>query len=40
MIETLFDKLNQYRVMAIRYDKLAETFLSAIYIAAVVIWLN
>lgn len=40
LIENFFAKLRQYRAIATRYDKLAETFLSAIYMAAVVIWLN
>lgn len=40
LIENFFAKLKQYRAIATRYDKLAETFLSAIYMAAVVIWLN
>jgi transposase len=40
LIENFFAKLKQYRAIATRYDKLAETFLSAIYMAAVVTWLN
>jgi len=40
LIENFFAKLKQYRAIATRYDKLAETFLSAIHMAAVVIWLN
>ncbi|MEA5448111.1 transposase, partial [Leptolyngbya sp. CCNP1308] len=39
LIENFFAKLKQYRAIATRYDKLAETFLSAIYIAASMIWL-
>nr|WP_225907392.1 IS5 family transposase [Leptolyngbya sp. BL0902] len=39
LIENFFAKLKQYRAIATRYDKLAETFLSAIYMAACVIWL-
>jgi hypothetical protein len=39
LIENFFAKLNPYRAMATRYDKLAETFLSAIYMVAYVIWL-
>lgn len=31
LIENFFAKLKQYRAIATRYDKLAETFLSAIY---------
>lgn len=40
LVENFFAKLKQYRAIATRYDKLAETFLSAIYMAATVIWLN
>nr|WP_263971816.1 transposase [Leptolyngbya ohadii] len=39
-MENFFVKLKQYRAIATRYDKLAETFLSATYMAASVIWLN
>lgn len=39
LIENFFAKLKQYRALATRYDKLAETFLSAIYMAASIIWL-
>ncbi len=39
LIENFFAKLKQYRAIATRYHKLAETFLSAIYMAACVIWL-
>ena len=38
-IENFFAKPKQYRAMATRYDKLVETFLSAIYMAAWGIWL-
>lgn len=40
LIENFFAKLKQYRAIATRYDKLAETFLSAIYMVSAVIWLN
>lgn len=40
LIENFFAKLKQYRAIATRYDKLAEPFLSAIYMAATIIWLN
>jgi transposase len=40
LIENFFAKLKQYRAIATRYDKTARNFLSAIYLAAVVIWLN
>ncbi len=40
LIENFFAQLKQYRAIATRYDKLARNFLSAIYLAAAVIWLN
>lgn len=40
LIENFFAKLKQYRAIATRYDKRAENFLGAIYLAAAVIWLN
>ena len=40
LIENFFAKLKQYRAIATRYDKTARNFLSAIYLAASVIWLN
>ena len=39
-IENFFAKLKQYRAMATRYDKRAQTFLAAVYMAASMIWLN
>jgi transposase len=39
-IENFFAKLKQYRAIATRYDKLARTFLAAVYMAASMIWLN
>lgn len=39
LIENFFAKLKQYRAIATRYDKLAESFLAGIYLAAIVIWL-
>jgi transposase len=39
LIENFFAKLKPYRAIATRYDKLAETFLTTIYMAASVIWL-
>jgi hypothetical protein len=38
--ENFFAQLKQYRAIATRYDKRATNFLSAIYLAAAVIWLN
>lgn len=40
LIENFFTKLKQYRGIATRYDKLAQNFLSAIYLASIMIWLN
>jgi transposase len=40
LIENFFAKLKQYRAIATRYDKTACNFLGAIYLAAIVIWLN
>lgn len=40
LIENFFAKLKQYRAIATRYDKTAQTFLGAIYLASIVIWLN
>jgi transposase len=40
LIENFFAKLKQYRAIATRYDKTAQNFLGAIYLASIVIWLN
>ena len=40
LIENFFARLKQYRAIATRYDKLADSFLGAIYLAATVVWLN
>jgi len=40
LIENFFARLKQYRAIATRYDKTALNFLGAIYLAAIVIWLN
>lgn len=40
LIENFFAKLKQYRAIATRYDKTADAFLGAIYLASAVIWLN
>ena len=40
LIENFFAKLKQYRGITTRYDKLAINFLSAIYLASTIIWLN
>jgi len=40
LIENFFARLKQYRAIATRYDKRAIHFLGAIYLAAMVTWLN
>jgi len=41
VIERCFCRLKDYRRVATRYDKLAENFLSAVYLTAIVAyWLN
>lgn len=40
LIANSFAKLKQFRGIATRYDKRAQTFLGAVYLAASVIWLN
>jgi transposase len=40
LIKNFFAKLKQYRGVATRYNKLAQNFLSAIYLASTIIWLN
>ncbi|MEM1369967.1 MAG: IS5 family transposase [Cyanobacteria bacterium P01_H01_bin.15] len=40
LIGIFFARLKQYRAIATRYDKLAESFSGSIYLAATVIWLN
>jgi transposase len=40
LIENFFARLKQYRAIATRYDKLAESFFGAVYLAATVILLN
>ncbi len=40
LIENFFQKLKQYRAIATRYDKTAQNFLAAIYLASCVILLH
>ncbi len=40
LIENFNALLKQYRAIATRYDKRGVNFLGAIYLAALVIWLN
>ena len=39
-IENFFARLKQDRAIATGYDKTARNFLGAIYLAAIVVWLN
>lgn len=38
LVERMFCRLKDWRRVATRYDKLAATFASAVFIAAIVIW--
>ena len=40
LVERFFCKLKQYRAIATRYDKLAETFLAAVVLVCLLFWLN
>jgi transposase len=40
LVENFFAKLEQFRAIATRYDKLASHFLGAVHLAAATIWLN
>ena len=40
LVERFFNKLKQYRALATRYDKLANTFLAAVALVCVLFWLN
>ena len=40
LIENLFARIKQFRAIATRYDKTAMNFLGAVYLVAVVVWLN
>lgn len=40
LIENFFAKLKQYRAVATRYDKTAQNFIGAVYMAAIMVWLN
>ena len=40
LIENFFCRLKQFRAIATQYDKTAQNFLAAIYLAAITIWLN
>ena len=40
LVERFFGKLKQYRGIATRYDKLAQTFMAGVLLVCVLIWLN
>ncbi len=40
LVERFFGNLKQYRAIATRYDKLANTFLAAVALVCVLFWLN
>jgi transposase len=40
LVERFFCKLKQYRALATRYDKLANTFLAAVALVCILFWLN
>ena len=40
LVERFFCKLKQYRAIATRYDKLANTFLAAVALVCILFWLN
>ena len=40
LVERFFCKIKQYRAIATRYDKLANTFLAAVALVCVLLWLN
>ena len=40
LIENFFAKLKQYWAIATRYDKTAQNFLGAIYLAPIIVWLT
>jgi len=39
-IENFFSRLKDFRAIATRYDKTARNFLSGVYLAAAIIWLD
>ena len=38
VIERTFSRLKDFRRVATRYDKLADTYAATVYLAAIVIW--
>ncbi len=40
LVERFFCKIKQYRAISTRYDKLAKTFIAAVALVCVLIWLK
>ena len=40
LVERFFCKLKQYRAISTRYDKLANTFVAAVALVCILLWLN
>ena len=40
LVERFFNTIKQFRAIATRYDKLANTFLAAVQMVCVIVWLN
>ena len=40
LVERFFCKIKQYRAISTRYDKLANTFLAAVALVCILLWLN
>ena len=40
LVERFFNALKQYRAIATRYDKLANTFLTGVLLVCMILWLN
>jgi transposase len=40
LVERFFNALKQYRGVATRYDKVANTFLTGVLLVCVILWLN
>ena len=40
LVERFFNKLKYFRAIATRYDKLANTFLAAVQLVCMIVWLN
>jgi transposase len=40
LVERFFNKINHYRAIATRFDKLASTFLAGVLLVCVLLWLN